>query len=74
MTISSKNFNPEIPKRVIETGKDILGEEHLKSFQRCYQCGTCTGACPSSRITAFKTRKLIRMILSGLEVFDSEDL
>jgi heterodisulfide reductase subunit C len=74
MTISSKNFNPEIPKRVIETGKDILGEEHLKSFQRCYQCGTCTGACPSSRITAFKTRKLIRMVLSGLDVFDSEDL
>ncbi|WP_394355312.1 CoB--CoM heterodisulfide reductase subunit C [Methanothermococcus sp.] len=75
MMRSSKDFNPTISKKIIEAGKDILGEEHIKSFQRCYQCGTCTGSCPSGRITAFRTRKLIRSAMLGLkECIGGEDL
>ena len=72
--ISSKDFKKDIPEKIIEVGKDVLGEEHLKSFSRCYQCGTCTGACPSGRVTAFRTRKLIKKILCGMDVFHEEDL
>lgn len=42
----------------------------------CFQCGTCTGGCPSGRHTAFQTRKLVRMTQLGLreEVLKSDDI
>jgi heterodisulfide reductase subunit C len=43
---------------------------------RCFQCGTCTGSCPSGRQTAFRIRKLIRWAQLGIDekVLPSEDL
>lgn len=42
----------------------------------CYQCGTCTGSCPSGRITAFRIRKLLRKAQLGMrdDVLTSDDL
>ncbi len=42
----------------------------------CFQCGTCTGSCPSGRMTSYRTRKLIRRAQLGLEedVLKSPDL
>ncbi|AEH06029.1 CoB--CoM heterodisulfide reductase subunit C [Methanothermococcus okinawensis] len=75
MVLSSKDFNPKFPEKVIEAGKAIGEDEATKSFRRCYQCGTCTGSCPSGRITAFRTRKLIRSAMLGLgDYIKSEDL
>lgn len=41
----------------------------------CVQCGTCSASCPSGRVTAFKTRQIIRSAILGLGDFlQSEDL
>ncbi len=42
----------------------------------CFQCGTCTAGCPSGKITAYRTRKLMRMAQLGLkdEIIGSDDL
>jgi len=47
-----------------------------KTLDLCYQCGTCTGSCPSGRTTAFRTRQLIRKAQLGLkdDILPSEDL
>jgi len=75
MVVSVGDFNPELPERLIEIGKRIGEEDVIRSFTRCYQCGTCTGGCPSGRITAYRTRKLIRAAIFGQEDYiKSEDL
>lgn len=48
---------------IIETGGSIL---------KCFNCGTCTGSCPSARISGHNPRKIIRKILLGFDV--SEDI
>lgn len=47
-----------------------------KTLDLCYQCGTCTGSCPSGRTTAFRTRQLIRKAQLGLkdDILPSEEL
>ncbi len=56
------------PQQIIERGGSTL--------LRCFQCGTCTGSCPSGRQTAFRIRKLIRWAQLGIadKVLASEDL
>ena len=54
---------------------DELIADGLDRIKACYQCGTCTGGCPSGRRTAIRTRALIRRALLGDEtVFESPDL
>ena len=62
--------NPEFTKKVIEGGP---GGDTL---MLCYQCGTCTASCPSGRLTAFRTRQIIRRAQLGLkdEVLPTEEL
>lgn len=53
----------------------ILKEGETKNILYCVQCGTCSASCPSGRITAFKTRRVIRSVILGLnDVLQSEDL
>ncbi len=42
----------------------------------CFQCGTCTASCPSGKITAYRTRKLMRMAQLGLkeDIISNDDL
>lgn len=50
-------------------------KEDLERIKSCFQCGTCTGGCPSGRRTALRTRILIRKALLGLdEVLSEPDL
>lgn len=62
---------------------DEINEKLLKELRQagvtnilfCVQCGTCSASCPSGRVTAFRTRRLIREALFGLSDFlKSEDL
>jgi heterodisulfide reductase subunit C len=63
-----KLVNPEFTKEVINAGADTV--------TLCFQCGTCTGSCPSGRHTAFRTRKLLRRVQLGFrdDVLPSDDL
>ena len=43
-----------------------MPEDYEVLIKRCYQCGTCTGACPSAKITGrFNPRKIIAYMLLG---------
>ena len=38
-----------------------------ESVAVCFQCGTCSGACPSGRRTPYKIRQLVRRAVMGLK-------
>lgn len=54
----------------------VQSKEGGETLMLCFQCGTCTASCPSGRMTAYKTRKLIRRAQLGMEeeVLNSPDL
>ncbi len=64
----AKEPNPEFTEAVVKAGG--------KTLTLCFQCGTCTGSCPSGRQTSFRTRKLIRQAQLGLKdsILSSPDL
>lgn len=45
----------------------VQSMEGGETLMLCFQCGTCTASCPSGRLTAYKTRKLIRQAQLGME-------
>jgi heterodisulfide reductase subunit C len=53
-----------------------MPEDYEVLIKRCYQCGTCTGACPSAKITGtFNPRKLIAyMLLGSIDRVVSDDV
>ena len=68
MANEPKQPNPEFTKAVIEKGADTLN--------LCFQCGTCTGSCPSGRLTAFRVRKVLRRAQLGFkdDILPTDDL
>jgi len=53
----------EVDKEFSEKVKAAGGE----SLEYCFQCGTCTGSCPSGRRTPYKVRQIIRKANMGLK-------
>lgn len=49
----------EFRDKVIKEGADTLN--------LCFMCGTCTGSCPSGKLTAFRTRNLIKLAQLGIK-------
>jgi len=66
--IKSEDLKVQFVEEIVKAG----GEK----IRLCFQCGTCTGSCPSGRRTAFKTRQLIGKSLLGLrdEVLSDKNL
>jgi len=66
--IRSEDLQAQFVEEIVKAG----GEK----IRLCFQCGTCTGSCPSGRRTAFKTRQLIAKSLLGLreEVLHDKNL
>jgi len=65
--IALKDINEKLLKEL-----NIAG---VTNIVFCIQCGTCSASCPSGRITAFRTRQILRKALMGLsEVLKSDDL
>ncbi len=53
----------DVDKEFSEKVKAAGGE----SLEYCFQCGTCTGSCPSGRRTPYKVRQIIRKANMGLK-------
>jgi heterodisulfide reductase subunit C len=63
-----KTPNPAFTREVIDAGAETLN--------LCFQCGTCTGSCPSGRLTAFRVRKVLRRAQLGFkeDILPTDDL
>ena len=51
-TITRKDITDDFKQAVVDAGAETVGI--------CFQCGTCTGACPSGRRTPYRVRQLVR--------------
>jgi len=57
--ITRADIDPDFKQEVIDAGAETLAI--------CFQCGTCTGACPSGRRTPYRIRQVVRRSLLGLK-------
>jgi len=57
--LTSDNVDKDFTQLFVDAGIDTV--EH------CFQCGTCTGGCPSGRRTPYKIRQIVRKCLMGLK-------
>jgi heterodisulfide reductase subunit C2 len=57
--ITRKNLDKDFKQEVMDAGAE--------SVALCFQCGTCTGACPSGRRTPYRVRQLVRKSVMGLK-------
>ena len=58
-TITRAEIDVNFKQAVIDAGAE--------SLSLCFQCGTCTGACPSGRRTPYRVRTVIRRALMGFK-------
>ena len=61
----SKNNDKERDKMTLLTDKEI--DSGIETVKHCFQCGTCSGSCPSGRRTPYKVRQIVRKCLLGLK-------
>jgi heterodisulfide reductase subunit C len=57
--ITRKNIDTDFKQEIIDAGAE--------SVSLCFQCGTCTGACPSGRRTPYRIRQVVRKSVMGLK-------
>ena len=66
--LNDSNRDPDFTAEFIDAG--------IETVKHCFQCGTCSGGCPSGRRTPYKVRQIVRKCLLGLkeEVISDESL
>jgi len=66
--IRAEEVEPGFKQEIIDAGAETVA--------LCYQCGTCTGSCPSGKRTPYRIRNIIRKSLMGLktEVLNDETI
>ncbi len=57
--ITRKNIDKDFKQEIMDAGAE--------SVALCFQCGTCTGACPSGRRTPYRIRNVVRKSVMGLK-------
>lgn len=76
----SKDKDKERDKMTLLTDKELLTDSNrdpdftaefidagIETVKHCFQCGTCSGGCPSGRRTPYKVRQIVRKCLLGLK-------
>ncbi|HML04443.1 MAG TPA: CoB--CoM heterodisulfide reductase subunit C, partial [Methanobacterium sp.] len=76
MSLLNKDENLVVAEKIDPTFKEALAESGTETIGLCYQCGTCTGSCPSGRRTPYRIRSIIRKANFGLkeEVLNDETI
>ena len=57
--VLDKEYDPKFAAEIIKYGG--------RDVKTCHQCGNCTGVCPYSLKTIYKTRNIIKMCQLGLK-------
>ena len=57
--LNDSNRDPDFTAQFIDAG--------IETVKHCFQCGTCSGGCPSGRRTPYKVRQIVRKCLLGLK-------
>ena len=57
--LNDSNRDPDFTAEFIDAG--------IETLKHCFQCGTCSGSCPSGRRTPYKVRQIVRKCLLGLK-------
>jgi len=57
--LTDSNRDPDFTAEFIDAG--------IETVKHCFQCGTCSGSCPSERRTPYKVRQIVRKCLLGLK-------
>ena len=57
--VLDKEYDPEFVAEIVKYGG--------RDVKTCHQCGNCTGVCPYSLKTLYKTRNIIKMCQLGLK-------
>ncbi|MBQ2666901.1 CoB--CoM heterodisulfide reductase subunit C [Methanobrevibacter sp.] len=57
--LTDANRDPDFTAEFIDSG--------IETVKHCFQCGTCSGSCPSGRRTPYKVRQIVRKCLLGLK-------
>lgn len=78
--VKQKLNNKERDKMTLLTDKELLNDSNrdpdftaefidagIETVKHCFQCGTCSGGCPSGRRTPYKVRQIVRKCLLGLK-------
>jgi heterodisulfide reductase subunit C len=76
MSLLNKEENLVRGEEVDPTFKQDIIDAGAETVALCYQCGTCTGSCPSGKRTPYRIRSIIRKSLMGLrsEVMEDETI
>ena len=77
---NSINKDEKRDNMTLLTDKELLNDSHrdpdftaefidagIDTVKHCFQCGTCSGSCPSGRRTPYKVRQIVRKCLLGLK-------
>lgn len=67
MTLLQTDENLITRADVDEDFKQEIMDAGAESVAICFQCGTCTGACPSGRRTPYRIRGVVRRAVMGLK-------
>ena len=76
MSLLNKEANLVRAEEVDPGFKQEIMDAGAETVALCYQCGTCTGSCPSGKRTPYRIRSIIRKSLMGLknEVMEDDSL
>jgi len=67
MTLLNQDANKLTLSDVDPDFTAVFKNAGIDSVEHCFQCGTCTGGCPSGRRTPYRVRQLVRKCLMGLK-------
>jgi len=76
MTLLNKDENLVVAEKIDPAFQQSIVDAGVETVGLCYQCGTCTGSCPSGRRTPYRIRSIIRKANYGLkeEVLNDETI